>query len=151
FQQADRLGQRLPRYGLCRTPRASRMPRVGCRGVRAERRAERGRGADLARQRELLRRERGRLLRASQRGLRGGRGGAPGRDGGIVNAESAPALARREQVVQGLGVAALRDPQTAPCLQEGSRVDPAGGWLTAGGGRGDGGGIVEAAEAGERL
>jgi len=80
-----------------------------------------------------------------KRGARGGRGGAPGRDGGIFDAEGAPALARREQIVQRLGVAALRDPQGAPSLLEAKRVDPARGWLTAGGGRGDGVSLVEPA------
>jgi hypothetical protein len=108
-------------------------------------------GADLPGQHELLGCDLGRLLRVPERDVRGGRGGTPGRGGGIVDAEFVPGRARREQIVQRLGVAALRDPQGAPCLQKGSRVDPAGRWLTAGGGRGDGVGLAETAEAGERL
>jgi len=86
------------------------VPWIGRRGV-PERGAERRRGAHLAGQRELLRGQLGRLLRVPKRDMRGGRGGAPGRDGGIVDAKCAPTLARRDQIVQRLGVAALRDPQ----------------------------------------
>jgi hypothetical protein len=125
--------------------------RIGRHGVRPERGAEDRRVADLAGQCELLGGDRRRLLRAAERGVCGGRGGAPGRGRGVLDAQRAPARARREQIVQRLGVAALRDPQRAPCLQERQRVDPAGRWLAAGGGRGHGIGLVEPAEARERL
>jgi len=127
------------------------VPRIGRCGVHPERGAERDRGADLAGQRELLSGELGRLLLMAERGVRGGRGGAPGRGGGIVDAECAPARARREQIVQRLSVTALRHPQGAPGLQEGQCVDPAGGWLTVGGSRGDGVSFAKTAQAGERL
>src|SRR5256714_3350828 len=103
------------------------VPRSGRCGVHPERGAEGDRGADLAGQRELLGGELGRLLMMAERSVRGGRSGAPGRGGGIVDAECAPARARREQILQRLGVAALRHPQSAPSLQEGQCVDPAGG------------------------
>ena len=102
-------------------------------------------------QRELLIGECCRLLRVAERHMRGDGVGAPGCNGGIVNAECMPAFGRREQVTECLAGAALRDPEGAPGLQEEKGVDPPGGWVTVSGGCGDVIGLVEAAEARERV
>ena len=138
FKHADRLGQRF-------------LGRCGCQRVRPQRDPQRGRGAALAGQRELLTGQRGRLVQVAERAVRGGRGGPPRRDRRVVDAEVVPARAGREQILERLGRAVLRDPQPAAGLPEHERVDPALRRFPVGDGRGDGLGLLQTAEAGERV
>jgi hypothetical protein len=108
-------------------------------------------GPSLARQRELFSSERGGLVVLAEGAVRGDRGGAPRCDGRVRDAQGLPALAGREQIGQGLVRAVLRDPQRAAGLAERERVGPALRRIPSGGHAGHGVGLVQAAQAGERL